>query len=226
MVDDYLSDREQEEALRNWWRDNWRWIVGGVVAGVAILIGWNSWQSHRERSAVVAAEVYSQLQSAVDAQDLDAANTHLNQLTSDHSGLGYVQQGRLLVAKLHFDAGQYDEAATLYRGVVKDADDKLLADVARLRLARVLIQQEQYDAALQQLDPKTAGAFAARVREARGDALFAKGDLAGARAEYAAALADNADAQTDRTLLEMKLQQVDTPAESDTSAEAASGGAQ
>ena len=27
MVEDYLTDREQEEALRNWWRENWRWIL-------------------------------------------------------------------------------------------------------------------------------------------------------------------------------------------------------
>jgi predicted negative regulator of RcsB-dependent stress response len=40
MVEDYLSDREQEEALRAWWRDNWRWILGGIALGVALLFGW------------------------------------------------------------------------------------------------------------------------------------------------------------------------------------------
>ena len=39
MVEDYLTDRDQEEALRNWWRENWRWILGGVVLGLALLGG-------------------------------------------------------------------------------------------------------------------------------------------------------------------------------------------
>ena len=51
MVDDYLSDREQEEALRSWWRDNWRWIIGGVVLGLALLGGWRYWQVYRDQRA-------------------------------------------------------------------------------------------------------------------------------------------------------------------------------
>ena len=50
MVDDYLSDREQEEALRNWWRENWRWILGGVVLGLGLLAGWQYWQTLSRRS--------------------------------------------------------------------------------------------------------------------------------------------------------------------------------
>ena len=56
--------------------------------------------------------------------------------------------------------------------------------------------------------PRYAGAFTAQVREIRGDALVAKGDMEGARAEYAAALADASDAQVDRSMLELKLQDV------------------
>ncbi|HLS82832.1 MAG TPA: tetratricopeptide repeat protein, partial [Steroidobacter sp.] len=65
-----------------------------------------------------------------------------------------------------------------------------------------------HDDALALLNVAQAGAFLAQVREVRGDALFAKGDQEGARAEYAAALASDSDAQIDRTLLEMKLQDV------------------
>src|SRR5690606_23235989 len=98
-------------------------------------------------------------------------------------------------------------ALPIFRAVVRDSKDDELAHVARLRLARVLIQQGKHEEAVDLLKPEKAGAFAARVREVRGDALYAKGELEGARAEYAAALAANADTTTDRTLLEMKLQQ-------------------
>jgi predicted negative regulator of RcsB-dependent stress response len=119
----------------------------------------------------------------------------------------------LLQAKQRVEAGEYDEAASQLRQVIDQAKDDELVQITRQRLARVLIQQGKHDEAIGLLDPNKAGAFAAQVREIRGDAFFAKGDQEAARAEYAAALAPNAegqspDAQVDRSLLELKLQQV------------------
>ena len=73
MVDDYLSDREQEEALRTWWRDNWRWIIGGVVLGLALLAGWRYWNAYEERQAGDAARMYDSVRSALDRKDVSEA---------------------------------------------------------------------------------------------------------------------------------------------------------
>jgi predicted negative regulator of RcsB-dependent stress response len=205
MVEDDLSDREQEEALRNWWRVNWRWIFSGVVLGLALLAGWQWFRGHTTHRAMQASAQFQEFQAA--SADADKAKEVLAQMIADHPSSPYTLQARLLQAKVHVDAAQYDEAATQLRAVIDKADDDELAQTARLRLARVLIQQGKHDDAIKLLNPDKAGAFAARVREIRGDALFAKGDNDAARAEYAAALAANADAQTDRSLLEMKLQQ-------------------
>jgi predicted negative regulator of RcsB-dependent stress response len=207
-ADDYLSDREQEEALRNWWRENWRWLMGGVALGLAILGGWNYWKTHRVQQAAAAGQVYEQFQAAVGKPDVEQAGRLLSDLVGEHGDSAYTQQARLLLAKTHVDAGRYDDAIGLLNAVAEDSQDEELASVARLRVARLHIQKGDHDAALKLLDPEKAGAFAAQVREVRGDALYAKGDTDGARAEYAAALAANADAQIDRTTLELKLQQV------------------
>jgi predicted negative regulator of RcsB-dependent stress response len=118
----------------------------------------------------------------------------------------------MLLAKKHVDEGKYDEALPLLQAVIKDSEDKELAWVARTRAARVLIQQGKHDDALKLLNPDKAGAFAAQVREIRGDALVAKGNVDGARAEYAAALAANIDGVAgrlgSRSVLELKLQEV------------------
>jgi predicted negative regulator of RcsB-dependent stress response len=208
MVDDYFSDREQEEALRNWWRENWRWLVAGVALGFAMLGGWQYWKSAREQRAHAAAELYSGFQKAIEARNLDEANRVLAQLVDEHKASGYTQQARLLLARSHVENGAYDHALALLRAVSASSEDEELAQVARLRAARVLIQLEKYDEALGLLETDKAGAFAAQVREVRGDALLAKGDAEGARAEYAAALASNSDAQIDRAMLELKLQDV------------------
>jgi predicted negative regulator of RcsB-dependent stress response len=206
MVDDYSSDREQEEALRNWWRENWRWIIGGIVLGLALLGGWRYWQDYRVREAEQAFELYQGYQESLSG-DAEKASAALKRLIADHGSSAYVQQARLLQAKADSEASRFEAARTQLQAVINESDDDELVHIARLRLARVLIQLGKHEEAVKMLDPETAGAFIAQAREIRGDALFAAGDTDGARAEYAAALAANADARIDRTLLEMKLQQ-------------------
>jgi predicted negative regulator of RcsB-dependent stress response len=212
MVEDYLTDRDQEEALRNWWKENWRWILGGIVLGLALLGGWQYWKVHTAQEADAAAKLYTDFRASLDKNELDAANRTLATLSADHAKSPYTQQGRLLLAKKQVEANKLDEALTLLRTVVDSSKDDELAWVARMRVARLLIQQGKHDEALKLLDVEKAGAFSARVREIRGDAQVAKGDLKAARAEYAAALADNIDGKADRTIdrtvLEMKLQDV------------------
>lgn len=215
MVEDYLTDRDQEEALRNWWRENWSWILGGIVLGLALLGGWQYWKVHTANQATAAAKLYDDFHGALDRKDMDAANRALSTLAADHKKSPYTQQSRLLLAKKHVEDGKYDEALPLLRSVADESADAELAWVARLRVARLLIQQGKHDEALTLLDPEKAGAFAAQVREIRGDAQVAKGNLEGARAEYAAALTGSiadggglAERSIDRSLLEMKLQDV------------------
>jgi predicted negative regulator of RcsB-dependent stress response len=213
MVEEYLTDRDQEEALRAWWRDNWRWILAGIVLGLAILGGWKFWDSYRNREHQEAAASYKKFQDAANAKNVQQEEATLKDLAAGHEGSPYTQQARLELAKSYSDAGQYDKALPLLRAVADGAHDEQLAQIAKLRSARLLVQLGKHDDALKALDPEKAGAFAAQVREVRGDALVAKGDLEGARAEYAAALSANDDASIDRTLLELKQQDIGgTPA--------------
>jgi predicted negative regulator of RcsB-dependent stress response len=225
MVEEYLTDRDQEEALRNWWRENWRWILGGIVLGLVLLGGWQYMKVRSAQQAAAAAKLYTDFRAALDRNELDAANRSLATLSADHDESPYTQQSRLLLAKKHVEADKLDEALPLLRAVVDGSKDEELAWVARLRVARLLIQQGKHDDALNLLDVEKAGAFSTQAREIRGDAQVAKGNLTAARAEYAAALADNidgaADRRIDRTVLEMKLQDVGGDKAASTSSEGA-----
>jgi predicted negative regulator of RcsB-dependent stress response len=225
MADDYLSDREQEEALRAWWRDNWSWILGGIVLGIALLFGWFRWKDYREDRGVAAGTQYEAVRVAAEQSKVEDAQKALSELAADHKSSPYTQQARLLVAKLEVEAGKFDEASALLREVVDQSKDDELAAVAKLRLARVLIQQGKHDEAIALLDIEKLGAFAGAAREVRGDANVAKGDESAARAEYAAALAAD-DAQIDRAMLELKLQEVGGTAPETTAATTADTNAQ
>jgi predicted negative regulator of RcsB-dependent stress response len=205
MVDDY-SDREQEEALRSWLKENWRWMIGGVALGVLMLVGYNYWGTYREQRAAKAATLASEVRKAIEAKDADQATKLVADLIEQYGSTPYAQQARLQLAKLQVIAGKYDAAATLLGAVAEDAKDAELRRVAELRHARVLIQLGKHDQALALLKPDDSGEFSAAVQEVRGDALLAKGDQEGARAAYAAALKD-VTSSIDRPLVELKLQE-------------------
>ncbi len=205
MADELLSDEEREEALLQWWRENWRWILAGIVVGIAVLFGWRYWQGYRVQRAEHASQLYAEAQSALNGNDLGKAEAALKQIETDFSSTAYTQQAQLLLAKAYVEAGEFAKAEPLLQAVVGKSKDKELADIAQLRLARLLVQQGKHDEAVRLLQPLTTGGFSAQAHEIRGDALVAKGDAQGARAEYAAALAST-DAQLDRALVELKLQ--------------------
>jgi predicted negative regulator of RcsB-dependent stress response len=212
MVDELLTDREQEEALRNWWRENWSWVLSGIVLGLALLFGWRWWEAREVAQGESAALAYREFLGALDRGDREAAEAMEGELENRHGGSPYVDQGHLAFARVLVEQGDFDAAATRLRTVMEKSDDEELRQVARLRLARVLIEQSKYDEALGLLDPGKAGAFASLEHSLRGDALAAKGDDEGARREYEAALAAPLEDPTvDRNLLRLKLDALGSP---------------
>lgn len=207
MIDDYSTDRDQEERLRNFWRENWRWIAAGIVLGVAALVGWRWWEAQRLNKREDASQIYSQVQQALNTNNVDEATKLIGQLTQEHGGGAYADQGRLGLARIHVQQERFDQAIAELRAVVDGSEDKEMAAIASLRLARVLSHQGKHDEALAAVKVSDDSAYAALANELRGDVHFAKGDSAKAREAYAAALKGDS-AAIDRPLIEMKLQQV------------------
>ncbi len=215
--DDDLSEVEQVERIRTWWGTNWAWLLSGIVLGIGMLVGWNYWNRTQALNAEQAGQLYRELVAASDRNDFGTMERLHGQLGGDHDATPYADQASLVLARLYVETGEYDKAVTLLRDVMDNANDEELGTISRLRLARVLIEQDKADEALALLSPDTAGAFAGFEQEIRGDALFAKGDMEGARAAYASALtADAGVVGADRQLLQLKLQDLQanaTPAQ-------------
>lgn len=206
MVDEYLTDDEQAEALKSWWRENWAWVFSGVAVGLCLLGGWRYYLNYTEQRAEAAAKTLDEFATA-QINDKAKAETLFKDLTEKYKATPYAMQAQLLEAQQAVEANDLPRAETALRVVMADTKDPELAQIAKSRLARVLIEEGKSDDALALLDVAKAGAFAAQAHEIRGDALYAKQDQAGARAEYESALAAyKADGQTDVALLEYKLQ--------------------
>lgn len=200
-----LTDNESEELLRRWWKDNWLWLVGGIVLGLGGLAGWQYWQKSRAASAEADAASYLAELQSLDANQRGEAEAKQKQLRELHPGSAYADQGDLALARAAIERNDYAEAAKRLRTVADNSRDPQLRQVARTRLARVLVEQGKPDEALALLVIAEAGAFADYYHDIRGDALAAKGDAAGARREYDAALAGNAtESGLDKAYVELK----------------------
>jgi predicted negative regulator of RcsB-dependent stress response len=96
--------------------------------------------------------------------------------------------GALTLARFYFDRNDLKGAQAQLQWVVERSSSDEFRDLARLRLAALLLDQKQYDQALKQLAEKHAAAFDAQYEALKGDVLVASGKPAEAKAAYKAAL--------------------------------------
>jgi predicted negative regulator of RcsB-dependent stress response len=205
-VDDYLTDKEQVERIRLWWRENGWFLIGGIALGALGLFGYQQYGAYQDRRAEEAAALYQTLKQATEQQNAVEATATLARLRSEYPSSAYTPQAGLLVASTLLVAAP-ERAAEELRQVMDETakSDPELSMIARLRLARVLAYREQYDEALQLLSVSEPGKFAGRVSEIKGDIQAAQGHVEEARAAYLAAMVADGSELLDRNFVQMKL---------------------
>ena len=197
-----LEEQEQLDALKAWWKQYGNLITNIILAVALTVLAWQGWNWYQKRQAVEAAAIYAVLEQALAAQDAAKINNLAGELTEKYSGTAYATLGALLAARNSFEAGDLKTAKVQLAWVVDNASDEA-RDVARLRLAAVLIDEKAYDEALKQLDGAHAKAFAPLYDELKGDIHAVQGKKGEARTAYQAALAAmTAKAKADATTAE------------------------
>jgi len=204
-VDEYLSEKEQLEQIREWWREYGWYLIGGIALGALLLLGLNQYRAYQQGQIAAAAAIYDELAVAVVDRAEVRATELLGELRADYPTSPYADQGGLLVASLKLDAQDLEGALAELRRVMETTSDDELALVAQQRLIRVLIQMERYDEALAAIDAAEPGRFASRFTELRGDALLAQGNIDAARTAYLEAYNSEYADVVDRNVLQMKI---------------------
>lgn len=184
-----LEEQDQLEDLKAWWA-RWGNLITTVAAVIAVaLAGVQVWRWYQGKQAEEASALYAGLATAARSNDLPKAKDAVAQLTDRYAGSGYAARGALLLAKLLFESGDAAGAKAQLQWVIDKADESELKEIARYRMAEVLLNDKQYDAALAMLDTKHAEPFDGVYADLRGDVLAAAGKRDDARAAYVIALA-------------------------------------
>jgi predicted negative regulator of RcsB-dependent stress response len=175
-MDVYLSEEERVEALKKWWKENARAVITGIAIGIAILVGWNTWQGAKIRKSQEASDLYQQLVKAVEAKQADPATKLAERIVQQHQGSRYSTYASLFQAKLKADANDFAPAKNILGDLLNAEKDPRLQHIIRLRLARVLQAMNDHEGALKVLEPiaaKDSGDFEKIYEDHKGDSYLA-----------------------------------------------------
>lgn len=200
-----LEEQEQLAALKAWWKER-----GGGVALAAVLLAaavgaWNGWAWYERSQAAQAAALYDTLQKAARANDVKATRDTAGSILENYPRSAYAALAALVSAKVQFQAGDLKTARAQLQWVTEHAKSDEIRSIAALRLANVLLDDKEPDAALKAVEATPHPGFEALFAAQRGDILAAQKKREEARKAYKAAL-EKAEAGPLREVLRLKLE--------------------
>ncbi|ABM62551.1 YfgM family protein [Halorhodospira halophila] len=205
------SDDEQLQQLKDWWQRNGGSILLGLTGALLILAGWWGYGTWQERGAQQAAAAYAEFLQATQSGEPEAAEQAGQRVLDDHARSGYAGMTALRMARIQAEAGEYRRAAETLGWLIDNADHSAMVELARLRQARVL-GEEDPEEALAVLEGSVSAGFTASFDELRGDLLRELGRYDEAAEAYQQALDQEGLGAQSRELVRLKLQAVESEA--------------
>lgn len=128
-----VDDELRRDQLQSFWKRWGRWLVGGLIGGLALFAGYLWWQNDKAIRAGVEGETLSQALDALGAGDSPQAVAQLKTLAASKIP-GYRASAKLALAALALQHGDIKRAATGFGDVA--GDDSLAQPWRDLALVR------------------------------------------------------------------------------------------
>jgi predicted negative regulator of RcsB-dependent stress response len=203
-----LQEQEQVDAFKAWWKDNGNGVILALVLVLGGFVGTQGWQAYKNDRAGKAAALYADLAKQLASHDLKRINDAEAAVVEQYGSSAYAPRAALLAAQANIQGNDNAHAQPQLQWVIDHADEDTLKDVARLKLASLLLDEKNYAGALALLDGAHTDSYAGLYADLKGDVLNAQGKTAEARTAYQQALEKIDSKSTYHTLLQMKLDAV------------------
>lgn len=200
-----LEQQEQIDAIKTWWERYGNLVTVAVVVVALATTALSGWRWYQNRQTERASLLYLAVQEGLQGNNQTRVREAAVQLTDKYPGTGYAVLAALIAARLDFEGGDTKAARTRLEWAIANAKQDEFRDLARLRLAAVLVDDRDLVAALRVLDAKRGKAFDALFLDLRGDVLLAQGDANAARNTYQLAFDKLEEKSPYRNLVQLKL---------------------
>jgi len=207
MALEEYDDYEQEQIIKDWLRQNWFTIFAGIILGIGGLWGYATWQNAETVQSQKAAAEYQQLVSVLENQSPEDAADVLARYDDEYGVNYYAMKAHMTLADRWLADGQIEASIAEYQKVLDAKAGKAVAEMVRLRLARLYVATDQYESAREQLSLVQSSAYETMVEEIKGDIYVAENTLEKAQDAYQLALLSG-EGYSGKALLEMKLTDV------------------
>lgn len=185
---EHITEEQQVEAIKTWWKENGVAVIAGLVIGFAALFGWRYYNDYKDAQAAAASSLYESVQQKISLGQVDDARLQAEKIISEYPRTPYATMAALAAAKQAFAGNNTDAARKHLQWVLDNSRQQQFLHNARLQLLALMLNAGEYDAALSLLATVKAGGYAAAYEEMRGDLLLAKGDRSAAHDAYNSAL--------------------------------------
>ncbi len=209
-MDDNLTDQQQAEIVKKWLKDNGLSILISIALGISGYFGLQYYQQDKLRGYENASRLYAEIEFALKQQRMSQAQNLLLEMDNSFSGSPYQYQSHLALAKLYMDSLDYDNAIIQLEFIIDNASDESFRHIARLRIARIMVEQNQFDEALSLLDSISSvpKAYAPYYQSIKGDIYASQGLLDKAKTAYSMALESLEPGNFDFDFIKMKSDQI------------------
>lgn len=179
-----LEEQEQLDQIKHFWS---KW--GTPITGIAIVVmgtfaAWNGYQYWQQRQALQASALADVVASAVESGDQVRVAQAFDTMKADYKGTLQAGHAALLVAQSAVNADKLPEAQAALQWAVDNTKDEGYQATAKLRLAAVLMQDKQLDAAAALLRTSFPTEFKGLAADRLGDVLQLQGKSSEAIAAY------------------------------------------
>jgi len=200
-----LEEQEQVDELKAWWKAHGSKVVIGVTVFVLSVAGWRGWDVYQAKQTNDSAALFDSLRKELGANDTKKIRDAAGQLIERFPRTVYAIDAAMIAAKVNFESGDSKSAKAQYQWVIVNAKQDQSKDLARLRLAVVLLDEANYLEAMKQLDGAHDPAFAPLFSDLKGDVYSLQGKPKEARSAYQAAIAKMPKDSPFKNFVQIKL---------------------
>ena len=211
MVKLSSTEEENTEFLGSLW-DKYKYLIAlSLFLFGAGIFGWESWSQNRLSNLQDSADMYESFINSLNDDDLDK-KVMAEQIIEKYPNTLYADLVTFHLAKISVEEEDLNKAEEHLMWILQRHDSKWGSDfdpieaTARLRLARVLIANDNSNKALEIINESEN--MSSSLHEVKGDAEEKLGSYAEAKLSYLKALESN-QSQSVEAILKMKLANLD-----------------